>query len=192
MEKLGSQPSPSRPTRRSSLFARPADERERLVEPRGAFFARDAERLLFGRVGDAQSEGGEGAPTREPVEARPFLRDVHRVAPGQDLHARAELELARTAAREREPDERVGGLAGQPLGEPERVEPSALETVDELAEPRGVAQSLHAQAVPDADLHRLEPTASVSSPRRGRGGRDERVAPRLELLDDHGQRRDRL
>ena len=130
-----------------------AQQGERFVEDRGSGLAGDAERLMFGRDRVAEPEGGQRPAAGEPVEAGPRLGEQHRVAAGEDLDAGAELEPLGASRRERQPDDRVGRVAGDPLREPQRIEPVALEGVDELTEPVLVDEALDPEAVADPDLH---------------------------------------
>ena len=74
------------------LAPQAAEQRERLVEDRGAIATRDAERLLLDRMRDAESERRERAAAGEDVERRPLLRDERGAAPREHQHARAELD----------------------------------------------------------------------------------------------------
>src|SRR5262249_5384050 len=104
------------------------------VEPRAALLARDAERLLLPRIDDAEAERRQRASLREHVERRPLLREEHRVAPRQRLHARAELQLPGPPGGERERGHGLGDGPRGALRAPERVEPVDFESVDELRE----------------------------------------------------------
>ena len=134
----------------------PANQGKGFVEPLRPVVAFDTERLLLARIGHAESECRQRATAGEAVEAGPLLGDEHRVAPGQDLNARAELQLLRTSGRDRKTDEWIGTVAGQAFGQPQRVEAVALERVDEGGESFGVVrQRPRAEPVTDADLHAL-------------------------------------
>src|SRR5262249_4311502 len=135
------------------LDPQPAHEGERLVEPRRPLLPGDAERLLLGGVGDAEPERGQRATARQAVEARPLPGDPRPGAVPPDPPTRAELEAAAASRRIREADHGIGRVAREAFREPERVEAPTFEAVDELAEASVVAQALHAEPVPDTDLH---------------------------------------
>src|SRR5439155_6261253 len=105
------------------LRPEPAEERKYLVEPGRALLAGDTEGRLLVGCDDAEPKGGKDAPTREHVEGRPRLREQRGIAPGEHLHARAELQPGAAAGRDREADDRIGRRRTDPLGEPQRVEP---------------------------------------------------------------------
>ena len=114
--------------------------------------------------GIAEPERRECATTGETVEARPGLREQRRVPAREHLHARAQLQALGAPCGEREADERIGCVTAHPLREPQGVEPTVLERVDELTEAMVVAQARNAEAEPDADLQSLAPRCSSYLP----------------------------
>jgi hypothetical protein len=115
-----------------------ADQGERLVEPSGAVGPRHAERLLFGRVRDAEPEGRKQAATRQPVEAGHCLGAEDGVATRQYHHGWTQLEALGAAGGIGHGDHRVERLAGCPFAHPEGV----------VAEPFQVGHHRPQQAMP--------------------------------------------
>src|SRR5262249_1158221 len=133
----------------------------------------DAERLLFARVGDAESEGRQRASARESVERRPLLGQHDGVAARQDLHARAELELLRAAGGDGGGDDRIRAVAGEPFRQAQRVEARTFERVDERGESCVVVgDRAGAKPVADAHLHDSTPFAISTSSSATRSGRE--------------------
>ena len=67
-------------------------------------------------------------------------------------------------------DDRIGRLAGDPLGQPQAVEAEPLDRVDEVPELRAVQRRPHAEADTDAHLHGPIVARSAAGSCRSAGG----------------------
>jgi hypothetical protein len=139
-----------------------SDHGERLVEPARPFLAGDAERLVLGGVGDAEPEGGEQPAAGHHGERRQLLGEDDRVASRQDEHAHPELEASGAAGGVCHRHDGVGRLGADALGQPQAVEPPALDEVDDITEVRAVEGGAGAETDPDAYLHPPIMRGSVS------------------------------
>ena len=136
-----------------------------------------AECLLLHRIDGAETERREEPAARHRSERREFLGQHDRVAAGQDHHRHAELQVLRAAGAVRHRDERIGGLAGDPLGEPQRIEVEPFEFVDEHAVRLVVEVGAGAETESDANFHRASVGPRTTGPPTGAWrSADERVA----------------
>ena len=93
----------------------------------GPVAALHAEGLVLAGVDGTEAEGGQQAAVRQAVEGGQLLGQQHRVAAREHEHGEAELELGGAPGGHGQADDRVGAVAGDPLGQPQRVEAVALE-----------------------------------------------------------------
>ena len=126
---------------------------EGLVEDRCTLGALHPERLLLVAVGNPEPECREQTAPGHAVECCEFLREDDGIAPRQDHHAHADLELLGATCRIGHRHEWVRCSTADAFGEPEGVEVQALERVHHGAEGLVVEAGSDTEAITNADLH---------------------------------------
>ncbi|MCP9948789.1 hypothetical protein LUX33_10425 [Actinomadura madurae] len=113
------------------LGPEPAQQRQRLLEERGALLPPHPERLLLARVPLPEPERGQQPPARDHVQRGQLLGEDRGGAPRQRHHGGAELDPGRQRRRVGHRHHGVQHGPGDPLGHPEGVEPLAFEAARE-------------------------------------------------------------